>query len=228
MSTRAALYLRVSTTMTLRAGKSGRYRYYACSARARVGAVRCKGNVLPMPKLDDLVTDTLLARVLAPERVAELVREVRRDEKQAHGGLSTQLRETVARERELVSSNDRLLKAIEEGVAADRLRERIHSLEASLAEARDTKRILQKRAVANDRPVSPQEIIKTTAYLSNLLRHGEFQLRKVYLRMFIDTIEVTDGEIVITGSKRAAAKAVEEAAKRPSNTVPVYMQDWRP
>ena len=46
--------------------------------------------------------------------------------------------------------------------------------------------------------------------------------------MFIDTVEVTDGEIIITGSKRAAAKAVEETAKKPSNTVPVYMQDWRP
>jgi len=85
-----------------------------------------------------------------------------------------------------------------------------------------------RRAVANDRPVLPQEIVKTTAYLSNLLRHGEFQLRKVYLRMFIDTVEVTDGEIIITGSKRVAARAVEETAKKPSNTVPVYMQDWRP
>ncbi|MBX7198321.1 MAG: zinc ribbon domain-containing protein [Rhodospirillaceae bacterium] len=214
--------------MTLRAGKSGRYRYYACSGRARVGAVRCKGNVLPMPKLDDLVTDTLLARVLAPDRVAELVREVRRDEKQAHGGLSTQLREVVARERELTSSLDRLVKAIEEGVAPNRVRERIHSLEMSLGEARDTKRSLQKRAAANDRPVSSQEIVKTTEYLSNLLRHGEFQLRKVYLQMFIDAVEVTDGEIIITGSKRAAAKAVEGTAKKPSNTVPVYMQDWRP
>lgn len=213
--------------MTLRAGKSGRYRYYACSGRARVGATRCKGNVLPMPKLDNLVTDTLLERVLAPERVAELVREVRRDEKRAHGGLATQLREASARERELLSGIDRLLKAIEDGLATDRVKDPIRSLEASLEEARETKRNLERRRTSNERTVTPQEITRTVAYLGKLLRDGELELRKAYLRLFIDTVEVADGQIIITGSKRALAKAVEMTAQKPSDSVPVYMRDWR-
>src|SRR6185312_14338943 len=41
--------------MTLRTGKSGRYRYYACSTCMRLGKTACKGRALPMAFLDDLV-----------------------------------------------------------------------------------------------------------------------------------------------------------------------------
>jgi len=41
--------------MTLRTGKNGRYRYYACSIRARQGETGCKGRAIPMDKLDRIV-----------------------------------------------------------------------------------------------------------------------------------------------------------------------------
>ena len=41
--------------MTLRTGKNGRYRYYACSIRARQGETGCKGRAIPMDKLDRMV-----------------------------------------------------------------------------------------------------------------------------------------------------------------------------
>ena len=33
--------------MTLRAGKNGRYRYYTCSTKARMGKVGCEGITVP-------------------------------------------------------------------------------------------------------------------------------------------------------------------------------------
>ena len=45
--------------MTLRTGKTGRYRYYTCSTCARQGKSACKGRSIPMDKLDRLVTDRL-------------------------------------------------------------------------------------------------------------------------------------------------------------------------
>jgi site-specific DNA recombinase len=45
--------------MTLRTGKTGRYRYYTCSTCARPGKSACKGRSIPMDKLDRLVTDRL-------------------------------------------------------------------------------------------------------------------------------------------------------------------------
>ncbi|SFP25961.1 Recombinase zinc beta ribbon domain-containing protein [Paracoccus pantotrophus] len=47
--------------MTLRTGKNGRYRYYACSIRARQGETGCKGRAIPMDKLDRMVV-TFTAR----------------------------------------------------------------------------------------------------------------------------------------------------------------------
>ena len=41
--------------MTIRTDKGGRYRYYACSIKARQGETGCKGRAIPMDKLDTLV-----------------------------------------------------------------------------------------------------------------------------------------------------------------------------
>lgn len=41
--------------MTRRTGKSGHYRYYTCSIKARQGETGCKGRSIPMDRLDDIV-----------------------------------------------------------------------------------------------------------------------------------------------------------------------------
>ena len=55
--------------MTIRTGKGGRYRYYACSMKARQGPTACEGMAVPMEKLDDLVASHL-RRPSAPARAA--------------------------------------------------------------------------------------------------------------------------------------------------------------
>lgn len=59
--------------MTLRTGKSGRYRYYACSIRARQGATGCKGCAIPMDKLDKMVVNHIEERLLDPERIEDVL-----------------------------------------------------------------------------------------------------------------------------------------------------------
>jgi site-specific DNA recombinase len=58
--------------MTIRTGKSGRYRYYACSIKARQGETGCVGQSIPMDKLDTLVASYIEGRLLAPERPEEV------------------------------------------------------------------------------------------------------------------------------------------------------------
>jgi hypothetical protein len=55
--------------MTIRTGKGGRYRYYACSMKARQGPTACEGMAVPMEKLDDLVVNHLEKQLLQPERL---------------------------------------------------------------------------------------------------------------------------------------------------------------
>ncbi|MDD2676580.1 MAG: zinc ribbon domain-containing protein [Methylacidiphilaceae bacterium] len=62
--------------MTIRTGKSGRYRYDACSIKARQGETGCVGQAIPMDKLDTLVAGYIEDRLLAPERLAEVLASV--------------------------------------------------------------------------------------------------------------------------------------------------------
>ena len=69
--------------MTLRTGKSGRYRYYTCSTKARHGETGCPGRTVPMEKLDTLVADHIERRLLQPARLEEILSSVldRREER---------------------------------------------------------------------------------------------------------------------------------------------------
>ena len=45
--------------MTLRTGKSGRYKYYKCTNRVNKGNAQCTSGNIPMGKLDELVIERL-------------------------------------------------------------------------------------------------------------------------------------------------------------------------
>ena len=78
--------------MTIRTGKSGRYRYYSCSTAARQGETGCKGRAIPMEKLDDLVASHIEKRLLQPERLENVLasvldrRQDRAERRRAHIG----------------------------------------------------------------------------------------------------------------------------------------------
>lgn len=103
--------------MTIRTGKGGRYRYYACSMKTRQGPTACEGMAIPMDKLDGLVASHLAKRLLQPERPETILATVldRRQER------SERQREHVAelnrRAAESEARLKRLYDAIEAGVA---------------------------------------------------------------------------------------------------------------
>jgi site-specific DNA recombinase len=103
--------------MTLRTGKSGRYRYYTCATCAQKGKAACEGRSIPMEKLDRLVTERLADQLLTPERVGNLLaglleRQATKDED--HSSRLNALRAKVADADSLLG---RLYAAIENGVA---------------------------------------------------------------------------------------------------------------
>ena len=125
--------------MTIRTGKGGQYRYYACSTKARQGPTACDGMSVPMEKLDDLVAKHLEDRLLQPERLEAILSAVldRRQEqttrKRAHvADLNKRATETDLRLK-------RLYDAIENGIADvndSDLKERIATLKATRDQAK--------------------------------------------------------------------------------------------
>jgi hypothetical protein len=55
--------------MTLRTGKSGRYRYYACAGCGQKGKTLCPGRSIGMGTLDEAVLGHLAERLFTPERL---------------------------------------------------------------------------------------------------------------------------------------------------------------
>src|SRR4030081_1767315 len=69
--------------MTLRTGKSGRYRDYTCCTKARQGETGCPGRTVPMDKLDSVVAEHIEHRLLQPKRLEQILSSVldRREER---------------------------------------------------------------------------------------------------------------------------------------------------
>jgi DNA invertase Pin-like site-specific DNA recombinase len=131
-----AVCARCGGSMTLRTGtsRSGKvYRYYSCASFIGKGRTACNGRSIRMDKLDGLVMQQLLERLVAPERLAEMLSTLagRRAAKAADAA------ERIRTLQEQVSSADerlrRLYELVEDGSAEadDVLRQRLQRCEQS-------------------------------------------------------------------------------------------------
>ena len=103
--------------MTLRTGKSGRYRHYACATRAQQGKGACKGRAIPMEKLDALVTECLADQLLTPERVGKLLTALMERQTAKNEDYSVRLATLRAKLTDAEGRLGRLYAAIESGIA---------------------------------------------------------------------------------------------------------------
>lgn len=164
--------------MTLRTGKSGRYRYYTCATCAQRGKEACKGRSVPMAKLDDAVTESLAEHLLTPERVGRLLaglmdRQTARDAD--HAQRLAALRDKLA---DAESRLDRLYQAIENGIA--------DPSDATLKE----------------------RIAAFTRVMRENVRSGAIPFRRAYIRAVVDQVEVDDTEIRIHGRRTVLERLV--------------------
>lgn len=103
--------------LTIRTGKSGRYRYYACSIKARQGETGCKGRAIPMDKLDKMVATHLEERLLDPDRLEEFLGSVLGRRSEQADRRRQHIDELQRRAAESDLRLKRLYDAIESGVA---------------------------------------------------------------------------------------------------------------
>ncbi|MFG1425710.1 recombinase family protein [Roseixanthobacter glucoisosaccharinicivorans] len=219
--------------MTIRTGKGGRYRYYACSIRARQGETGCKGRAIPMDKLDRMVIGHIEDRLLDPERLEELLATVlgRRDDQ------AERRRQHIAElERRAVESDMRLKRlydAIEAGVADlddPALKERIVGLKVIRDQARaDADRAQALLDSPGHSAVTPAMIEGFARHARERIRSGEVGYRRDHLRALAQRVEVGDDAIRIMGSKTALLRTLVAATggKSAAIGVPRSGLKWR-
>ncbi len=215
--------------MTIRTGKGGRYRYYACSMKARQGPTACEGMAVPMDKLDDLVASHLEDRLLQPERLETILatvldrRQERSERQREHiAGLNRRVAESVARLK-------RLYDAIEAGIADlddPALKDRIDGLKAIRDQAKiDAQRAQAMLQNSGSQAVTPQMLSKFARAARQRIRLEGGGYRRDHLRALAQRIEVAEGEVRIMGSKSRLLQTL--VANGGANAVPTQGLKWR-
>jgi site-specific DNA recombinase len=215
--------------MTIRTGKGGRYRYYACSMKARQGPTACEGMAVPMEKLDDLVADHLENQLLQPERLETILASVldRRQEQ------SERRREHIAELNKRAAESElrlkRLYDAIEAGVADiddPALKDRIDGLKAIRDQAKaDAERAQAMLDNSRAKAITPQMVRTFAKTARQRIRLEGGGYRRDHLRALAQRVEVADGEVRIMGSKTRLLQAL--TGKSSVNSVPTQGLKWR-
>lgn len=214
--------------MTIRTGKSGRYRYYVCAAAAQKGKTACGGRSVPMDRLDNAVMDRVSDELLMPDRVADMLRglmdrQTKRDED--YGNRLTALRGKLS---EAEGRLTRLYQAIENGIADPNdptLKDRI----AAVKTERDIAQAAFDRAVAEMRPearITEEKIAAFVGTMRDNVLSGDTPFRRAWLRAVIDGVEVDDREIRIHGRRTVLERLVMGGGATPAG-VPSFVRKWR-
>lgn len=172
--------------MTIRTGKGGRYRYYACSMKARQGPTACEGMAVPMEKLDDLVVNHLEKQLLQPERL-ETVLAAALDRREEHAERRREhIAELNKRSAESELRLKRLYDAIEAGVADlddPALKDRIDGLKAIRDQAKvDAERAQAMLQNTGQKAVTPQMLRKFATTARERIRLESGGYRRDHLR----------------------------------------------
>lgn len=215
--------------MTLATGKGGRYRYYKCNTRLGKHIHQCDAPAVPMQKLDDLVLNALVDKVVHPDRLKAMLKALKAQIKEANSSQSEHLLSLQKELAELEQGTNRLYEAVEKGFLpldqtlqerAQKLKARRESVLIEMAGAR------QQKALPVDKITSTQIAAFGNAFRAKLLDR-ESGFSKQYLRLLVNEIRVTGKEVQMTGSKAALLGAVLEK-KMGTLKVPTFGIPWLP
>ncbi|WP_179733056.1 MULTISPECIES: recombinase family protein [unclassified Bradyrhizobium] len=221
-----------SGAMTLRTGKSGRYKYYTCSTKSRQGETGCKGRTVPMEKLDSVVAEHIEQRLLQPKRLEEVLSAVLYRRKERAERRTAHIAELRKRASEAEAKLKRLYDAIENGVADvsdPLLKERVTELKG----IRDQARADAERAEgALDRAgpsITPQALKTFASQARRRMRTEAGGYRRDHLRALAQRVEVDAKEVRIMGSKSVLLCTLVAAsgAKTAGFGVPSFVPKWR-
>lgn len=215
--------------MSLATGKSGKYRYYKCTSRHGKGNHTCTSKNLPMEKVDQLIMDELIDKVLQPDHLQALMEKLR---KRIQSGKENQSEKLAELERQIKNTEERqnrLLEAIESGVVE--LDEITHKRFQQLKIAREA--LLIQLTEVRTAPVPPAiEYLKASQVdlfgkaLRKLLQVKDSSLIKSYVQLLVDEVLIEDDEAVIRGSQDSLAHALQQMKMGTNIQVPTLIHDW--
>lgn len=214
--------------MTLRTGKGGKYRYYACSNAMRKGRTACKGRSIRMEILDEFILCQLENKLFTPERLKAVLKELivasASSERQRRKGRLALDR----RLRDVRHQRNRLYEAIEGGFVQldDTLRQRDSELRSKEEEILRLRAHAERRRLAPRLKLTEDKLSDFAHSMHKRLRSPEPRFRKALLSQFVERIEVGDNEIRMVGSTATLAGALAASRQARQGEVPSFNREW--
>jgi site-specific DNA recombinase len=215
--------------MTLVTGKSGKYCYYKCASRHNQGNHACTSGNLSMEKLDALVLEQLADKVFAPERLQEMMSQLRQRIKSSKNGQQVRINELNREVKKTEERQQRLLDAIETGtIELDETTQR----RAQQIKASREALFIELAGVRRDTSLPSVEYLKASQVdtfgkvLRQKLLAKNSPLAKSYLNILVDEIVVQDKTATISGSYAALADTMQTIKMSDLNQVPSFIPDW--
>ncbi|QDH35123.1 hypothetical protein E2E27_12800 [Porphyrobacter sp. YT40] len=219
--------------MTIGSGTSRsrqKYYYYRCNERTNVGQ-RCKCPNIRREKLDQAVLQAVEKRILGPGRLKQLLKDVIEISDGKREKLQQELTQANAERTRRRTAIDRLLILIEEGVmkASDaEFANRLSENRTAVASLTARIEVLESQLARGSRKITPEVLEKFSQQLREKLHDDDPTLRKAYLRMLVDRVEVSNDQILIRGSKAVLERGIARGVPRLEGAVPIFDQRWCP
>ncbi len=218
--------------MTLRTGKSGRYRYYTCAGAAQKGTTPCPGRSIAMAALDGMVLEHLADRLFTPERLAVVLDAYISRSAEADQARRERLAQARRGLTEAEGRLARLIELVEHGLLAlddPTLKERMEAAKLARQAAAEQVRLVEAPGAAGTSTITPDKLKQLSAAAREALTNGDPAFRKAYLRLFLEQVIVGDREIRLAGPTDALARAAK-AGSLPTTggLVPSFVRKWRP
>ena len=180
-----------------------------------------------MQKMDDLVLAAFADKVLTPERLRDMLRELKQHLKQANSGHDETLRMLKKELVDLETKTNRLYEAVENGLLPmdDMLKVRAQKLksrrEAVLIEVADSRRMKELPAAM----LSTRQLDAFSTALRARVLDRTAGFSKRYLREFVSEIRF-DGKRVVMRGKKAALLAAAAQKEMGTKGVPRSEPSW--
>ena len=184
--------------MTIRTGKSGRYRYYTCAGCAQKGKTKCPGRSIAMEALDGMILEHLADRLFTPERLQVILRAFIERSAEADAERREQLQHARRALTEAQGKISRLLELVEQGIleASDPdLKQRLDAAKAARSAADDRVRLLNSSRTTPKAAITAGGLAKLADCLRQALQGGDPAFRKAYLRLFVNQSSVNNPEM---------------------------------
>ena len=216
--------------LTIRTGKSGRYRYYACSRRSTRGETACPGRSIRMEKLDGIVLEALERRILDRDRLQELLAAFLEKSDRSDGRRREELALLRAEKTNSAGALNRLYELVEQGLASPSERdfaERLSHHRGRIASLTVDIEALERQLCSSRRTITPEIVGQFGDLLREGLRRDDPALRQGYVRLLVDQVVVEEERVRIRGSRKALERAVIATSASTRKGVPSFAREWR-